>query len=205
MATANSNIITIPEIKYQTILVPIVGSTSLIMHAWSVKAKRIMLEREQGKKRAKEVRDPQAEYEASMYRTADGGYGFPASGFKKAMVRAGQQSGMKMTEVRQMVFVYGDPSADGDEDLVPILGEPRMREDMVRVSMSTDLRYRAEFPQWRALLKVKFSLSSVSADSVMALIANAGQTVGVGEWRPERSGQHGMFEVDSSKEVQVLG
>ena len=62
--------IEINKIGTTTMLVPIVGTAPLIVHNFSEKSKRQMLEAQQGKKSPKLIRDPQAEYEAAFYRIA---------------------------------------------------------------------------------------------------------------------------------------
>lgn len=202
--TTSAQII-IPTLSRVRMIVPIIGTTPLITHKWSEKAKRQMLDKQQGKKKAKEVRDPQADYEASIYRTTDGKPGFPVLAFKAATVRGAKLAGLKMTEVRQMITVHGDPSDDGTQELAPLIGEPVMREDMVRVGMTTDLRYRAQFTEWATALVVDFYPTVIAQESVLSLVAFGGQTVGVGEWRPEKGGQNGTYEIDSDREVQVMG
>lgn len=197
-------VVQIQRIAAETLLVPIVGTSSLIVHNWSDKAKRQMLDAQQGRKSPKENRDPQADYESSLYRTDDG-YGFPVIGFKAATVGAARFFGksVKMTELRQFMFFNGVPSADRKQILTPIEGEPTMREDMVRVGMGTDLRYRAEFQEWRATLQVTFVTTALSRDSVLSLIDAGGMGVGVGEWRPEKRGQNGTFALATDREVEV--
>jgi hypothetical protein len=72
--------IQINKIASETISVPIVGTMPLIVHNFSEKSKRQMLDAQQGRKSPKQVRDPEAEYEAAFYRTKDG-YGFPVTAF----------------------------------------------------------------------------------------------------------------------------
>lgn len=49
------------------------GTSQLITHAWSEKAKRMMREKQAGKKtKTREIRDPDAETDAALYKTADG-------------------------------------------------------------------------------------------------------------------------------------
>lgn len=188
-------------------VVPIVGMTPLITHAWSAKARRQMLDAQQGIKRPKEHRDPQADYEASLYRYLDTKgrerFGFPALGFKSAMVSAARVYGgrsLKMTELRAGLFVSGILGTDG-QMLAPIDGDPIMREDVVRVGMGTDLRYRAQFTEWSALLEVTFVDHMFSRDSVLSLIDAGGLTCGVGEWRPEKDGINGRFQIDPDREI----
>jgi hypothetical protein len=204
--------IEIDQIKVTNILVPIIGTSPLIMHNWSEKQKRAMLQAQQGKRAMKDVRDPEAEYQAAFYRIAregqSDGYGFPVTGFKAAIVGAARFYGksIKMTELKQFIFMRGVLTKADPQQLVEIVGQPEMREDVVRLggmNRSADLRYRPEFKQWSAVLDVTFVQSSLSQGSVLSLIDAAGLGVGVGEWRPERRGEFGCFTIDQSKDIEV--
>lgn len=201
--------IQIDKIASETIRVPIVGTMPLIVHNFSEKSKRQMLDAQQGRKSPKQIRDPQAEYEAAFYRTKDG-YGFPVTAFKAATVGAARFYGkdVRMTELRQFLFMHGEISENDPQALVPIEGEPRMREDIVRLggpSRSADLRYRPEFPEWSTTLTVTYVTSSLSRSSVLSLIDAGGLGIGVGEWRPEKRGEFGTYKIDPSRDVEVVG
>ena len=62
-------LITIKAQNIKTVPIKIVGESPLISHAWSEKAKRMMLEKQTKatKTSAKEIRDPFAEFIDSMY------------------------------------------------------------------------------------------------------------------------------------------
>jgi hypothetical protein len=71
-----------------------------------------------------------------------------------------------------------------------------MRQDTVRIGMGTaDIRFRPEFPAWSAVLKVRLNRRSMTLEQLVHLINQAGFSVGVGEWRPEKDGSYGMFHV----------
>lgn len=200
--------IEISRIGTETISVPIIGTMPLIVHNFSEKSKRQMLDAQQGRKSPKVARDPEAEYEAAFYRTKSG-YGFPVTAFKAATVGAARFYGkdVKMTELRQFIFMKGLISPNDPQALVEIIGEPKMREDVVRLggmSRSADLRYRPEFPEWSVTLEVTYVRSSLSRNSVLSLIDAGGLGIGVGEWRPEHRGEFGTFRVDPSREVEVI-
>ena len=214
MAGTQESQINIDDIPAEAIIVPIVGTSPLIVHNWSVKAKRMMLEKEQGKKQIKETRDPQAEYEAAFYRIDKGDgverYGFPVTAFKAATVGAARFYGkdVTMTQLRQSLFFHGIMTPADKQQLVEIVGEPRMREDMVRMGgmgRNADLRYRPEFPEWRAELRITYVRTAIQRSSVLSLIDAGGFGVGVGEWRPEKSGEFGTYWVDVDREVRVIG
>lgn len=193
------------QIAAATLLVPIIGTSPLVVHRFSEKAKRQMLDNMQGRKSPKESKDPHAEYDAAFYRLPGGGYGFPVTAFKQATVGGARfYSGVTMTALKQSIFFRGVPGTDGIS-LVAINGEPHMREDVVRVGRDgTDLRYRPEFREWSAPLTVVYIRSTLTRDSVLSLIDAGGLGVGVGEWRPERDGDFGTYRIDPDRALEEV-
>jgi len=194
----------------KTIPVPITGKTELIVHAWSEKSKRQMLEKQMQKTRAKkEAKDPQADYESSLYRfdNGQGGYGLPATAIKAAMISAARAfEGITMTSLKQAIFVEADGFTKDGIPLIKIIGEPRMREDMVRLETGVaDIRYRAGFPVWKAEPRITFNERMISTESIFNLAIEAGYC-GVGEWRPTAKkgpGPFGTFELDMARIQQI--
>lgn len=188
--------ITLQKIGRETIKVEIKGTAPLIVHKWDEKAKQQLLDKQQGKRAVKVAKDPEAAYQASRYLLPDGSDGFPVTGFKAATVGAARYfQTVKMTELRRALFFHGE----GPDQLVRIIGTPQSREDMVRVGMGTsDIRFRAMYPEWTATLVVTYVPSLLDEASVVALI-DAGGMGGVGEWRPEKAatGTFGTYEVIS--------
>ena len=85
-----------------------------------------------------------------------------------------------------------------------------MREDMVRVGMgAADLRYRGEFTEWQADVPVRYNANAWSIEQLINVFNVAGFASGVGEWRPQKNGNFGMFKVtnvtkiERKKEVKV--
>lgn len=197
--------IEIHQIAAETLLVPIVGTTPLIVHRFSEKAKRQMLDNMQGRKSPKQAKDPQAEYEAAFYRLGDGGYGFPSLAFKAATVGGARfYSGVTMTALKQFMYLRGEVGDDG-RALTRIEGDPIMREDVVTVGRNgSDLRYRPQFSEWRATLEVTYVTSALTRGSILSLIDAGGMGVGVGEWRPEKDGDFGTYRVDPAREIEVV-
>lgn len=198
--------IQIDKIAAETINVPIVGTTPLIVHRFSEKAKRMMLDNMQGRKSPKEPKNPEAEYEAAFYRLKDGSPGFPVIAFKAATVGGARfYHGVTMTALKQFMFMQGEVGDDG-RALTRIEGEPLMREDVVTVGRGgTDLRYRPEFREWRTTLEVTYVTSALTRGSVLSLIDAGGMGVGVGEWRPEKDGDFGTYRIDPTRDIEVIG
>jgi len=206
MPTNDTAQVVIDQIASETLSVPLVGTAPLLVHKFSEKAKRQMLDNMQGRKSPKQPKDPKAEYEAAFYRIKDGGYGFPAIAFKAATIGGARFYGksVTMTALRQCIFFHGEPAEDGQQ-MVRIEGEPSMREDVVRVGMGgTDLRYRPQFLEWSTVLEVTYVTSMLTRGSLLSLIDAGGLGVGVGEWRPEKKGDFGTFKIDPTRKVEVV-
>ena len=73
-----------------------------------------------------------------------------------------------------------------------------IREDMVRVQMSSDLRYRPIFDPWYMDMILEYNeYGAYSLDEIFSFIQAGGYGVGIGEWRPEKScGTYGRFHID---------
>ncbi len=178
--------------------IPIRGTAPLIVNRWSEKAKQMMLEKQTTSARAKkQPKDPVANFEASRYLLPDARDGFPATAFKAAIVHAARLfEGITQVQLKQTVVVLGE----GPDQLVPIdYGEITMREDTPRnASGVADLRYRAQYWPWSAVLRVRTIGGQFDRSSILSLVDAAG-IGGVGEWRPtspkSATGTFGTFEV----------
>ena len=186
-----SSRVNIPSISVGTIGLTIIGLTPLICHRWSEKAKTQMRDKQMKKaKQPKEAKNPEEEYRASLYTlNGDGKYYFPTLAFKKCAVAA-----CSFLDDVTKVEVRGAFHIDGE--FCEIKGKPMMREDMVRLNGQTaDIRYRGEFPEWACDLVVKYNTSILSPSQIANLFRTAGFSVGVGEWRPQKDGVFGRFDV----------
>ena len=197
---ASETTVTLPPLKIETIRVTLIGDTSLIVHRWSEKAMKMMLDKQRKKASAgKEAKDPEQDFRDSLYVLPDGRFGFPIIGFKAAAVTACTSiGGITKVAARQAFHVDG-------EFAVIEGSEPTMREDTVRIGMGTaDIRYRGEFKNWFTTIDVKHNANVLSGEQVLNLFQTAGFAVGVGEWRPERDGQFGRFHVASAEEMKLI-
>ena len=185
----------------------IAGTSPLIQHAWSDKAlKMLRMTAQERRKQPKVARDPEAEGEAAMHRLEDGSPALPLLAFKAAMIGAAHKDlGIEKTLVRKSFFL---PHQEGAA--VPMakltFDDYSIREDLVRVGAGqTDLRYRPQFNGWRVEIDAIIDPAALSLQDILNLVNRAGFSVGVGEWRPEKGGEYGRFEVDSTVSVTQEG
>lgn len=206
--------IQLPEIKLERHKIYLIGTAPLIVHAFPEKARKAMLEKQMKvAKGGRDARDPYAEVEASKYVLPDGRHGFPAVGFKAAAVTACTSlSDITKVAARQAFRVEGMPmNASGSLDgslirtaLVPLVAhEPTIREDVVRLSgpsRTADIRYRPEYSVWGVELTVILNPQVVSFGQLGTMFQAAGHGVGIGDYRPERDGDCGTFDLATEKE-----
>lgn len=199
--------IKLKPIKKQLVTLKIRNTSPLIQHAWDEKAKALMLEKMQGRKtKDRPIRVPKDDMAAATYRLRDGGYCIPGMAFKAAIITAAHKDlGVDKVLVRKALFLRCPEKVNG-APMIPIQCDPPiMREDCVRVGMgSTDLRYRPQFESWTAEVTLEIDAELLQISDLITLVNRAGFGVGVGEWRPEKDGEFGRFEVDTDSQIQVV-
>lgn len=204
--------IEIPQLALETVEIQIIGTSPLIVHAWSEKALRAMADKQQKKAaKAREAKVPFDDFCGSLYWLSErpekpteadidkAVFGLPAVAFKAAAVTACTSTGaITKIAARQAFHVVGE--------MVEIVGPPpAMREDVCRVGMGTaDLRYRGQFDPWGCRVKVEVNTAVMSAEQVVNLFSLAGFAVGVAEWRPERDGLFGRFRIATAGELEAI-
>jgi len=220
----NIKLIPIQPIKRKWLEVPIIGETPFSPHKLSAEAKR-QLDRTQKDKAKikKQVIDPQREFANSLYwldkdgnLTADGkdplkhkyGFGMKASAFKQGMIAAGRKiEGVEMTQLKPIFHVFG--AKDTSKSFIKIIGIPEVECESgnepgvwVRIggkgpgTGTPDVRYRAIFKEWKAILYIQYNPDWISEEQIFNLVNIAGFVAGVGEDRPgKKGGTGGMYRV----------
>lgn len=196
MAMRKANkILEIPAVQWQRVNVTLVGMTPLIVNNFDEKTKQQMADAQGGVARNKrEAKDPKDHYERARLRDTKGKDCVRALWIKCAGVAAARfVEGLQMTKLRGAFYVEGD--------MLPIRYKAiRMRCDSVRnANGGADLRYRPEYTDWSVDIVVRFRPDTITPDSAINILNNAGQSVGLCERRPGQNGDsYGMFEVSTS-------
>ena len=217
MATKKEETVQIKPLDIQRVNIRIVGDTPLIVHAWSDKAKKMMLDAQTGatKTSAKEKRDPFDDFIQSLYwlegkpekstpeafmKAVEKGakWGFPVGAIKQAA----NSAAYRLKWVKNQMELRGSYFLNTEYgDMCEIKGSvPEIREDMVRIGMgSADLRYRGEFKNWYADMTLEYNASGgMSLEQIINCINAGGYVCGLGEWRPEKDGSFGKFHIETT-------
>lgn len=213
--------IIIAPIKKAYMTVRIVGDSPLLLSNWTTKAKDEIRDKTAGKKVPKVARNIWAEFAQRHYwmdgepdvaysewsqevyeKYAQGArFGFKAGAVKEAAVSAALAAKYIKGKKELDFLILGE----GRDQLVQIMSDclPDMAEDPIRlagIGRPADLRYRPLFENWYADLLIEYDTEgNISAESIVNLINRAGAKIGIGEWRPEKSGTYGTFHVESVK------
>lgn len=212
MARKTEEVIVLKPIDFRFITLQITGTAPLLVHRFGEKQKKMILDKQMGKAQSKkhEIKNPVEDFIESMYWLSQkpaeytekafeeaiqkgAKFGFPLNGIKESAVSAGYRSKVYKDKVSQ----YGAFWVDSEHgEFAEIIGPPPvMREDPVPIGMGTDLRYRGQFNEWSMKIKIKYNAGAISAEQLVNLFQLGGFAVGIGEWRPEKAGRLGMYEV----------
>ena len=178
----------------------IVGTSPLILNRMSEKAKHELL-MPKGRKNAAEKATslkhvPVDEYRASAHTLKDETQptllAIPSTAFKGSIRTAAlDMPGAKKAQIGRLTYIAGE--------YVGIYGAPRLFMSITRsadMNKTPDVRTRAIVPSWACRVKITFVQPLIRAQAVVNLLAAAGITVGVGDWRPEKgAGSYGQFRI----------
>lgn len=189
-------IITLKPINTKKVKVTIVGTSILVQHKFSEKALKQIRDAEAGRKtKDREARNPAKDAEEALHKTADGRYGIPAVAIKACIVNSAHKDyGIEKTLVRKSLFIE---CKDTEGNLPIRCKEPKIREDWVRVGNDgVTLRYRPEFASgWECDIEIIYDSDNLQSKDIVNLLNRAGFGVGLLEFRPEKGGDWGRFEV----------
>jgi hypothetical protein len=203
--------IEILQITEASVQVGILGTTPLIFNRMSEKAKRELLmprgRRNRADRAASLKHVPLNEYQDSVYRNVGDSEPtrlmFPAPAFKGAIMTAAVDlPGVTRTEIQRLTWVKGST--------INIYGVPKMLMSVVRsadIAKTPDMRTRAIVPFWACELTLAFVRPQLTGQGVAALLAAAGVTCGIGDFRQEKGkGNHGQFMLvdPASEEFQRI-
>ena len=214
--------IELPEIETGLLTLNIIGDSPLIVHRWSEKARKEMLDKQMKKAgNGKQTKNPVRDFVDALYWLDEAGnaistpqelddvddttpadeiydvlkngrFGFPTIAFKSCAINAGFQQGV----ISKKTTARGAFYIVGEFAVID--GIPEMREDMVRIggqSKVADIRYRPEFKEWKTQLLIQYNRKAITPEQIAVLMNFGGFSNGVGEWRPEKDGSFGRFHV----------
>lgn len=182
----------------KTLKIEIVGVTPLLIHRFSEDAEQAKATRRMEVKQ----RDPREEATKNAYIAKDGSYFFNAFSIPGAMGNAGANHKARgtrkslrfvvpaavrpMTEAITICNGTGKPAKDFEVDSRPVT---------IPATKGRLMRHRPRFDQWSAHFELLLDDNLLSVEMAHQLLTEAGQSIGIGDFRPEKRGPFGTFRV----------
>jgi hypothetical protein len=71
----------------------------------------------------------------------------------------------------------------------------------VRVGTSRILRTRAKFDQWAVTFVIETDDELIDKEDLLTWLDIGGRRIGIGDWRPEKSGHYGRYKLDNIQPI----
>jgi hypothetical protein len=180
------------------------GASPLIMHRFSQKAWRELLypspRENQAALEQTLKHDPMDEYRGAFYRNRDDEtptlFHLPNGCFHGAIAQAAIDiPGAAKAQIERLTRVV--------DVQINLYGTPQIFCAMVRnsgITRTPDVRTRPIFPQWACTIVVRYVGSILTEKTIAALVGAAGKIVGIGDWRGEKGGPYGSWELVDDKD-----
>jgi hypothetical protein len=195
-----TSVIEVMEVARGHVTCCILGTRPIILQRMSEKAKGELL-LPAGRKTAVEKatrlkHDPYQEFQDSPYTLKNDDaptlLAHRADAFKAALASAALDlPGTRKAQIARLTWVEGDK--------VPIYGIPQVLVSVVRnsdMNHTPDIRTRCIVPEWACQIEITFVRPLMRMNEVVKLLAAAGLTQGIGDWRPEKGkGTYGQFQI----------
>lgn len=191
--------ISIRPIQISSMTLPVIGTTNLLMEKMSNEIREQLKNIVTGKgKEKRKNRDLDKEVLDKIHKDSKGHVGFPASGFKKAIVEASPYLDGMSKKLAKSIIIVGDLEGD--------LASIKYSKQTVNKAVGRDSGinrapreiWRPEFHNWSTVLHIKFNASQITPEQIVELTKLAGFHIGVGSWTPQHNGSYGMFTVVQS-------
>lgn len=187
------------ELGLKEIRFNILYKTPMIMNRFAQKAWQELLFPSKKENRAgleqRLKHDPYAEYRGALYRNREDNspamFHIPNPAFHGALASAALDiPGAKKAQIERLTQVV---------DLnIELFGTPQLFCAMVRnsdMARTPDVRTRPIFPEWACQISVQYVKNNLTERTVANLLGAAGLIVGIGDWRPQKGGPFGRFEL----------
>jgi hypothetical protein len=191
------------EVKWVTFF--LLGTSPLITNRFQQKAWQELLLPSLAKNQAALEQslkhDPFAEFRGSVYKNRDAKskamVHFPSGAFHAAICDAAlDMPGAKKAQIERLTKVV--------DVHIDLFGIPNIFCAMVRnsdISRTPDVRTRAIFPEWAVKIRVQYVTAIITERSVANLTGAAGKIIGIGDWRSQKGGNFGSFDMVSENDA----
>jgi len=186
--------IVVPKLNLGIVKVKIKGTSPLLMDKFPESVRQEILEKQEGKTQGKKkLRDLDLEFENAIHRISDKQLGFPAQGFRSAMIEStsfvGKNSFSKKL-FKGIIIMNGEGN-----DLIPI--KYKKLSKLKHYPKGSITKISPMLEDWECELVIQYDQNNISPQDIISLINYAGFYYGIGMWSPKSKcgGKYGMYEL----------
>lgn len=184
--------------------VQIKGTTPLLQHRFTESAEQNSSTRKvlvnQG--------TPREQAEKAVYRDPQGKFYFPGAAISRLLREAGgnhklrgsRKSAKYVVPACVLVMMDGVTLLNGDGKTPAKDYEVDSRPVTIPATKGRIMRHRPRFDQWSANFTLRINETILPIDFIQQLLTEGGQQIGIGDFRPEKGGPFGTFNVVEWKE-----
>ncbi len=137
-----------------------------------------------------------------LYIDSEGTIYQPSTHIERAMIEAGKKVKVKGQGKATYSKLFGSMVSVVEFELVHDNQDYEVFKSLVVIPSTKGriMRYRPMFKDW----KLKFTIESedeIAKEAIKEVLEIAGKYVGIGDWRPEKKGKYGKFQVTSFQEA----
>lgn len=189
--------------KMKKINVEIKGTTDLLMNNYNIQAE---LDRKKGK-RITQTYEPKEEAEKSCYRDEDGKYlVIPSRMVYASMLNA--SSFHKINRRSAKSILAGSIRVEQED--IPLLDKDNkplkdyiIDNRAVVIQRARVIKSRAKIKDWKAKFTLIYNEQLIADPEIIKVVlTEAGMRIGIGDYRPQKSGWYGTFSITKFDEVK---
>lgn len=199
--------VVIEEVRVELLDAYLLGRTPIILKRMTEKGCRELLLPKGPKTRAEKAstlkHNVYEEFRSAPYILADGEptlLGGLSVWAKKGLAAvASDLPGGSRAQLERLVQAQGER--------IPIWGIPKLHMSMVRMagfSKTPDVRTRVIITEWCTKVTLRYVAGVLTSATVGNLLGAAGIMQGMGEWRPQKGGIYGQYEIVEKNDPRYL-
>lgn len=187
--------------KIKTATATVCGLTpGLLMHRWTendeAESATRLVNQDRGTARA--------QAEQTAYRAPDNSLYIPAQAFQRLLIESGKphkQRGSRSSlrwVVPAAVIVVAEAITLTDSEGKPLTDfEVDSRPVVIPATKGRIMRHRPKVEQWQASIPMEVDTDILPTSMIHQLLEEGGRRLGIGDYRPEKTGPYGRFSIVS--------
>ena len=140
----------------------------------------------------------------AVYQAKDGSFYFPSGAIARLLREAGSNHKQRGNRKSMKYVIPGAVFQTAEAiPLLTELGQPIMDFDIdsrpvtIPSTKGVVMRHRARFERWAAQFTLEIDDATIPPEFILQLLTEGGRAIGIGDFRPERGGPFGRFQVTS--------